>query len=54
MGTNPVLQSVVVTGLKNVHDVEHHALALIDRQLGDLENYPEVADMLRKHRVETG
>jgi ferritin-like metal-binding protein YciE len=49
-----VLQSVFVTGLKNVHGVEHQALALIDRQLDHLENYPEVADMLRKHRVETG
>jgi ferritin-like metal-binding protein YciE len=50
---NDVLQSVFVTGLKNVHGVEHQALALIDRQLDHLANYPEVADMLRKHRVET-
>jgi ferritin-like metal-binding protein YciE len=48
-----VLQSVFVTGLKNVHGVEHQALSLIDRQLDHLENYPEVADMLRRHRVET-
>ena len=48
-----ILQSVFVTGLKNVHGVEHQALGLIDRQLDHLENYPEVADMLRKHRVET-
>ncbi len=55
MATNPidVLQSVFITGLKNVHGVEHQALALIDRQLDHLENYPEVADMLRKHRLET-
>ncbi|MEG3165326.1 ferritin-like domain-containing protein [Sphingomonas sp. PB2P19] len=48
-----VLQSVFITGLKNVHGVEHQALSLIDRQLDHLTNYPEVADMLRKHRVET-
>jgi ferritin-like metal-binding protein YciE len=48
-----VLQSVFITGLKNVHGVEHQALALIDRQLDHLANYPEVADMLRKHRTET-
>lgn len=51
--SNEVLQSVFITGLKNVHGVEHQALALIDRQLDHLANYPEVADMLRKHRVET-
>ena len=50
---NDVLQSVFITGLKNVHGVEHQALALIDRQLNHLTNYPEVADKLRKHRVET-
>ncbi len=48
-----VLQSVFITGLKNVHGVEHQALALMDRQLDHLENYPEVAEMLRKHRAET-
>ena len=48
-----ILQSVFVTGLKNVHGVEHQALALIDRQLDHLENYPEVAEMLRRHRAET-
>ena len=48
-----VLQSVFVTGLKNAHGVEHQALALIDRQLDHLANYPEVADMLRQHRGET-
>jgi ferritin-like metal-binding protein YciE len=50
---NDVLQSVFVTGLKNAHGVEHQALALIDRQLDHLANYPEVADMLRRHRGET-
>ena len=55
MTTHPddVLRSVFVTGLKNVHGVEHQALALIDRQLDHLTHYAEVADMLRKHRVET-
>lgn len=55
MATHPkdVVQSVFITGLKNVHGVEHQALALIDRQLDHLANYPDVADMLRKHRGET-
>ena len=51
--SNEVLQSVFITGLKNIHGVEHQALALIDRQLDHLENYPEVSDMLRRHRGET-
>jgi ferritin-like metal-binding protein YciE len=47
------VQSLFITGLKNAHGVEHQALALIDRQLDHLANYPEVADILRAHRVET-
>lgn len=45
--------TLFITGLKDAHGVEHQALALIDRQLNIIANYPEVADMLRKHRVET-
>ncbi|MGK6325294.1 ferritin-like domain-containing protein [Sphingomonas sp. DT-51] len=50
---NDVVQSLFVTGLKNAHGVEHQALALIDRQLDHLANYPEVAEQLRRHRGET-
>lgn len=50
---NQVVQSLFVTGLKNVHGVEHQALALIDRQLDHLADYPEVEDALRRHRGET-
>ena len=45
--------SLFITGLKDAHGVEHQALALIDRQLNVIANYPEVADMLRRHRTET-
>jgi len=45
--------SLFITGLKDAHGVEHQALALIDRQLNIVTNYPEVADMLRRHRAET-
>lgn len=48
-----VAQELFVTGLKNAHGVEHQALALIDRQLDHLSNYPEVAEQLRLHRTET-
>jgi ferritin-like metal-binding protein YciE len=45
--------SLFITGLKDAHGVEHQALALMDRQLNIVTNYPEVADMLRRHRAET-
>jgi ferritin-like metal-binding protein YciE len=51
--SNDMAQSLFVTGLKNAHGVEHQALALIDRQLDHLANYPEVAEQLRLHRGET-
>ncbi|HYG29939.1 MAG TPA: ferritin-like domain-containing protein [Allosphingosinicella sp.] len=47
------VRSVFVTGLQNAHAVERQSLALIDRQLDRLTRYPEVADRLRAHRVET-
>ncbi|MET3437827.1 ferritin-like domain-containing protein [Sphingomonas sp. 1185] len=50
---NDVVAAVFVAGLKNAHAVEHQALALIDRQLDHLSNYPDVADRLRMHRGET-
>ena len=46
-------QDLFVTGLKDAHGVEHQALALIDRQLDRLQHYPDVADLLRRHRAET-
>jgi ferritin-like metal-binding protein YciE len=52
-GTSPSLRSVFVTGLQNAHAVEQQALSLIDRQLDRLVRYPEIADRLRDHRVET-
>ncbi len=48
-----VTRSVFVTGLKNAHALEHEALALMNRQIDRMKNYPEVADRLREHREET-
>lgn len=50
---NSTLRSVFVTGLQNAHAVENQALALLDRQLDRIVRYPEIADRLRAHRVET-
>lgn len=55
MASDPTSEatSLFITGLKDAHGVEHQALALMDRQLDIVADYPEVADMLRKHRAET-
>ena len=50
---NSSLRSIFVTGLQNAHAVENQALALIDRQLDRIVRYPEIAERLRSHRLET-
>ena len=47
------LRMIFVTGLQNAHAVEQQALAMIDRQLDRLTRYPEIADRMRTHRIET-
>lgn len=47
------IQMIFVTGLQNAHAVENQALSLIDRQLDRLTRYPEIAERLRTHRLET-
>jgi ferritin-like metal-binding protein YciE len=49
----PTLRSVFVTGLQNAHALEQQALTMIDRQLDRIVNYPEIAERLRSHRMET-
>jgi ferritin-like metal-binding protein YciE len=51
--TTDVVRSVFVVGLRDAHAVEHQALALMDRQIDHLANYPEVEQRLREHRAET-
>jgi ferritin-like metal-binding protein YciE len=53
MANTSHVRMIFVTGLQNAHAVEHQALALIDRQLDRLAHYPEIADRLRAHRIET-
>ena len=47
------IRMIFVTGLQNAHAVEQQALSLIDRQLDRLVRYPEIAERLRGHRLET-
>ena len=48
-----VVRSLFLAGLRDAHAVEHQALALMDRQINHLANYPEVEQRLRSHRAET-
>ena len=50
---NSALRSVFITGLQNAHAVENQALSLMDRQLDRLVRYPEIAERLLAHRLET-
>jgi ferritin-like metal-binding protein YciE len=46
-------RDLFLTGLRNAHAVEKQAEQLIERQLGGLEDYPEVAARMREHLAET-
>jgi ferritin-like metal-binding protein YciE len=52
-GTSEKAQSIYVTGLRNQHAVEHQAIELLERQIGRLENYPEMAERMRTHLAES-
>jgi ferritin-like metal-binding protein YciE len=38
-----------ITGLRNQHAVENQAIELLERQVGRLENYPEMEARMRRH-----
>lgn len=48
-----VIQSLFVTGLRNVHAVEKQALSIMTPQVARITHYPEVADRLQRHIEET-
>ncbi len=47
------LHGIYHTGLRNMHALEVTAIELTERQVERLENYPEMAVRLRKHRDES-
>ncbi len=49
---NPV-HEIYHTGLRNLHALEMNAIELTERQLERLENYPEMAERLRQHNLES-
>lgn len=47
------IQETYVTGLRNQHAVENQAIELLERQVGRLENYPEMEARMRQHIEES-
>jgi ferritin-like metal-binding protein YciE len=45
--------NIFVTGLRNAHAMENQALSIMKPQVSRIENYPEVAQRLQQHIVET-
>jgi ferritin-like metal-binding protein YciE len=52
-GANDKLREVYLTGLRNAHAVENQAIELLERQVGRLENYPEMVQRMREHIEES-
>src|SRR3954471_16589451 len=46
-------REVYISGLRNQHAVESQAVELLERQIGRLENYPEMAERMRQHLEES-
>jgi ferritin-like metal-binding protein YciE len=46
-------KSIYITGLRNQHAVENQAIELLERQVGRLENYPEMEQRMRQHMEES-
>jgi|1186.fasta_scaffold120468_1 ferritin-like metal-binding protein YciE len=51
--SNDTVQSIFLTGVKNIHALEKEARQLLERQIERVQNYPEMGQMLRKHLDET-
>jgi ferritin-like metal-binding protein YciE len=45
--------SIYTTGLRNQHAVEKQAIELLERQIGRLENYPEMRARMQAHLEES-
>src|SRR3569833_263619 len=46
-------RDVFIVGLRNQHAVENQAIELLERQIGRLENYPEMRERMQRHLQET-
>lgn len=45
--------TIYTTGLRNQHAVENQAIELLERQIGRLENYPEMRARMQQHLEES-
>jgi ferritin-like metal-binding protein YciE len=52
-GATDTARTIYTTGLRNQHAVENQAIELLERQVGRLENYPEMSDRMRLHLAES-
>ncbi|HEY6433272.1 MAG TPA: ferritin-like domain-containing protein [Acetobacteraceae bacterium] len=52
-GTSDKARDVFIVGLRNQHAVENQAIELLERQIGRLENYPEMVERMRQHLEES-
>lgn len=48
-GMTDTARKIYVTGLRNAHAMEAQAIELLERQIGRLQNYPEMAERMRQH-----
>ena len=46
-------RDIYIVGLRNQHAVEHQAIELLERQIGRLENYPEMQARMHEHLAES-
>jgi ferritin-like metal-binding protein YciE len=46
-------RDIYIVGLRNQHAVENQAIELLERQVGRLENYPEMSARMRQHIEES-
>ena len=52
-GATDTARQIYATGLRNQHAVENQAIELLERQVGRLEHYPEMAQRMRQHIEES-
>ncbi len=52
-GASETTRDIYTTGLRNQHAVENQAIELLERQVGRLESYPEMAARMRQHIEES-
>jgi ferritin-like metal-binding protein YciE len=53
MNATTKAQDIYIVGLRNQHAVENQAITLLERQIGRLENYPEMRDRMQRHLQES-